>query len=205
MMGLLTSGDWYNAGFEMTLGTELAAKWQGRFAHYGYVQEYSKPDSYVWSATNQGGVNNVNLVSACTQNPTAPDRVVYQAWSWELTTEEAWMTQLEAAVATIKAKRPSAKRIELMTIIRCPMNGWCHDDRPPLGPNTDHDAAKQDCNVPAYVDSAFAKVAVKSGGLVTVAPKFEAHGCAPNIDGIHLGPENRAVAVDIANHYKTMP
>jgi hypothetical protein len=39
-------------------------------------------------------------------------------------------------------------------------------------------------------------------GLVKVTPKFEAHNCAPNIDGIHLGPENGPVAMDIATYFK---
>jgi len=39
-------------------------------------------------------------------------------------------------------------------------------------------------------------------GLVSVAPKFEAHACAAKIDGIHLGDQNRAVATDIGTHYK---
>lgn len=205
MMGMLTTGEWYNAGFEDGLGAALGAKWQGRFAHYGYVMEYARPTSYVWTPTPVGGVNNVNLTTPCTESANAPDRIVYQAWSWELTTQEAWVTNLEAALATIRAKRPSARRIELMTIVRCPMNGWCHADKPPLGPDTDHNAAKQDCHVPEYVDAAFAQVAAAHPELVSVAPKFEAHACAANIDGIHLGGGNRPVASDIAAHYKTMP
>jgi len=205
VIGMMTTGEWYNAGFESTLGAELGTKWQGRFAHYGYVMEYAKPGSYAWSATPVGGVNNVSLTTPCVQNANAPDRIVYQAWSWELTSEEAWVQNLEAALTTIREKRPSARRIELMTIVRCPMNEWCHPDKPPLGPDTNHAANKQDCHVPPYVDAAFAKVAANHPGLVTVAPKFEAHACAAKIDGIHLGDQNRAVATDIGTHYKALP
>ncbi|HET6283683.1 MAG TPA: hypothetical protein VFH73_22195 [Polyangia bacterium] len=205
VIGLLTTGEWYNAGFEDGLGAELGARWQGRFAHYGYVMEYAKPDSYAWSPTPVGGTNNVSMTAPCTQGGATPDRIVYQAWSWELTTEEAWVTNLEAALATIRSKRPSVRRVDLMTIVRCPMNGWCHPDKPPLGPDTDHNAGKQDCHVPEFVDSAFARVASNHPDLVTVAPKFEAHACAANIDGIHLGGANRPVAADIATYYKTMP
>jgi hypothetical protein len=63
------------------------------------------------------------------------------------------------------------------------MNEWCHPDKPPLGLDTDHNATKQDCHVPPYVDTAFAKVAANHPGLVTVAPRFEAHACAAKIDG----------------------
>ena len=202
---MMTTGEWYNAGFETALGAELGTRWQGRFAHYGYVMEYAKPGSYAWSPTPVGGVNNVTLTDPCIQNANAPDRIVYQAWSWELTSEEAWVQNLEATLTTIREKRPSAKRIELMTIVRCPLNEWCHTDKPPLGPDTDHAATKQDCHVPPYVDAAFAKVAANHPGLVTVAPKFEAHACAVKIDGIHLGNQNSAVATDIGAHYKAMP
>jgi hypothetical protein len=78
-----------------------------------------------------GGVNSVRLSAPCTQKADAPDRIVYQAWSWELTSEKAWIDSVEAALATIRLKRPSARRIDIMTIVRCPRNGWCHSDRPP--------------------------------------------------------------------------
>jgi hypothetical protein len=201
----LSSGEWWDAGFLDGLGADLRTKWEGRFAHYGYVYEYAKPDGYVWSTVNVGGTNSVRLSAPCAQNGSMPDRVVYQAWTWELTTEEAWITSLEASLATIRAKRPSAKRIDLMTIIRCPMNLWCRADKPPLGPNTDRDATKQDCHVPDYVDSAFAKVAAAHPDLVSIAPKFEAHACSQSIDGIHLHEQNPPVAADIAAYYKTMP
>lgn len=101
VIGMMTTGEWYNAGFETTLGAELGTKWQGRFAHYGYVTEYAKPGSYAWSATPVGGVNNVSLTAPCIQNANAPDRIVYQAWSWELTSEEA-----DTAFARVAANHP---------------------------------------------------------------------------------------------------
>jgi hypothetical protein len=204
LIGLYSSGEWWDGGFHDGLG-DLKTTWQGRFSHYGYTYEYAKLDSYAWSPTNVGGVNNVRLTAPCAQNGNAPDRIVYQAWSWELTSEKAWVDSLEAALATIRAKRPSARRIDIMTIIRCPMNGWCHSDKPPLGPNTDHDARKQDCHVPEYVDSALAKVAANHPDLVSVAPKFEAVSCSVRIDGIHLHEQNGPAAAPIASYYKAMP
>jgi len=204
LIGLYSTGEWWDGGFYDGLG-DLKTRWQGRFSHYGYTYEYAKPDSYAWSPTNVGGVNNVRLTAPCAQNGDAPDRIVYQAWSWELTSEKAWVDSLEATLTTIRAKRPNAKRIDIMTIIRCPMNGWCHSDKPPLGPNTDHDAKKQDCHVPEYVDSALAKVAANHPDLVSVTPKFEAVSCAERIDGIHLHEQNGLAAAFIAAYYKAMP
>jgi len=206
VMGLMTTGEWFKAGFLDALGPDLAPKWGGRFAHYGYVYEYANPESYVWTPTPVGGVNNVQIAK-CAVGSDAPDRVVYQAWSWQLTTEREWVDNLTAAIKTIRAKRPSVKRIDLMTIVRSPQNGWCHTTtpplRPPLGPGTDHDATLQDSHVPDYVDSAFAKVAAANSDIVSVAPRFEAHGCADHIDGIHLGAGNALVAKDIAAYFRT--
>lgn len=88
LIGLYSSGEWWDGGFYNGLG-DLKTRWQGRFSHYGYTYEYAKPDSYAWSPTNVGGVNNVRLTAPCAQNGEAPDRIVYQAWSWELTSEKA--------------------------------------------------------------------------------------------------------------------
>jgi hypothetical protein len=108
LIGLLSTGEWFDGGFYNALG-ELKTGWQGRFSHYGYTYEYAKPDSYAWSATNVGGVNSVRLSAPCLQKADAPDRIVYQAWSWELTSEKAWIDSLEAALATIRTKRPECQ------------------------------------------------------------------------------------------------
>jgi hypothetical protein len=204
LIGLLSTGEWWDGGFYNALG-DLKTRWQGRFSHYGYTYEYARPESYAWSATNVQGVNSVRLSMPCAINAGAPDRIVYQAWSWELTSEKAWIDSLEAALATIRAKRPSARRIDIMTIVRCPGNGWCHADKPALGPDTDHDAKKQDCHVPEYVDAALAKIAAKHPGLVSITPKFEAAGCPAKIDGIHLHEQNGAAGAAIAAYYKSIP
>ena len=113
VMGLMTTGEWFKAGFLDALGQALSPKRGGRFAHYGYVYEYANPDSYVWTPAPVGGVNNVQIVK-CATGSDAPDRIVYQAWSWQLTSEKDWVDNLTAAVNTIRAKRPSVKRIDLM-------------------------------------------------------------------------------------------
>lgn len=204
LIGLFSTGEWWDGGFFEGLGP-LKSTWQGRFSHYGYTYEYAKPDSYAWSPVSVGGVNNVRLTEPCANHGDAPDRIVYQAWTWEPTREKAWADHLEAAVTTIHAKRPSAKRIDIMTIIRCPSNGWCHVDKPALGPNTDHDATRQDCHVPDYVDKALASVAARHPDLVSITPKFESSGCAAQVDGIHLHEQNAAAAAPIAAYYRGMP
>lgn len=195
VLGLLSSGEWYNAGFEDALNEGEGDHWQGTFVHYGYVNIWADPMGYTWDE---------GLSSNCTEGSDAPERLLFQAVSWELTDQAAWETQLEAALTTIISKFPSAIRIDLMPLIRCPDNGYCHDDDPPLDyqPGYNMDATKQDCHIPDFVDAAFETVAANHPGLVKLTPKFEAHNCAPNIDGIHLGPENGPVAIDIANYVK---
>src|SRR5215469_6080646 len=81
----------------------------------------------------------------------------------------------------------------------------CDRSRPPLGPNTDHDATKQDCHVPEYIDAALARVAANHPDLVSVTPKFEAISCSAKIDGIHLHEQNGPAGAAIAAYYKSIP
>ena len=109
-------------------------------------------------------------------------------------------------MATIRAKRPTAKRIDIMTIIRCPKKRLVPM---PINrrsvPVPDHEATKQDCHVPEYVDAALAKVAANHPDLVSIAPKFEATACAAKIDGIHLHEQDGPSSAPIASYYKSRP
>jgi hypothetical protein len=51
LIGLLSTGEWFDGGFYNSLG-EFKIRWQGRFSHCGYTDKYAKLDSYAWSATN---------------------------------------------------------------------------------------------------------------------------------------------------------
>ena len=73
-----------------------------------------------------------------------------------------------------------------MTIIRCPIQWMVSFRQTSARANTDHDARKQDCHVPAYVDSALAKVAANHPGLSSITRKFDAMSCPLKIDGTHL-------------------
>jgi hypothetical protein len=94
-------------------------------------------------------------------------------------------------VKNLKDKYPSARRIELMTYVRAPMNKPCPgapDYRSEIGPDQ---------------DLAMAMIAAENPGLVTVAPKFEAASCADFGGSIpHSTPEARkAWGKMIADHY----
>jgi hypothetical protein len=101
----------------------------------------------------------------CAAGSDAPDRIVYQAWSWQLTTEKDWIDNLTAAIQTIRAKRPSVKTHRPDDDHPQPAE-WLvpYDDaavETAIGPGTDHEATLQDSHVPDYVDAAFAKVAAR--------------------------------------------
>jgi hypothetical protein len=204
--GLLVTGEWYNAGFEND-GVD-GTKWEGRFVHYGYIDIWAQdpPGGFTWT---------MGLTSPCTKNSTAPDRVVFTAWSWELAyMKDKYVQTTAEAVRKFIKNYPSMKRMDLMTIVRCPgdettnvTGKMCNPNAaiPPKPGVTDHNAGQQDCYVNPEVDQALTEVAAMFPGLVTVGKKFYSPACRAPVDGAHLGNNNTQVAKDIANYYKTMP
>jgi len=209
--GLLITQEWYTAGFE-TGGVD-DTKWQGMFMHYGYVDIWAQdpPAGYTWSAP---------IHSACTKNSTMPDRVIFTAWSWELAySKNKFVTTTAEAVRKFKKTFPSMKRLELVTLARCPKDPanpafdvsgkHCNPNAavPPQPGVTNKNAGQQDCYVPPEVDSALEKVAAmpEFAGLVYVGPKFYSQACREPVDGGHLGSNNNQVAKDVATYYMARP
>lgn len=192
--GLMITGEWYNAGFEQ--GGVDPDKWQLKNQHYGYIGNWIDPNSEFWNAP---------VTSPCASGSTAPDRVLFVAVDWEFTTQGQWETALEQVVATIQVKYPGVRRIELMTMVRCPDNQQCNPNAS-IEPGANYSAAIQDCQVTDYQDAAMATVAAAHPGLVGVAPKFESPHCREPPDGAHLTPEdNAAAAQEIATYYAALP
>jgi hypothetical protein len=201
--GTLLTQAWFIAGFE-DAGLD-GTKWEGKFQHYGYVDIWAQdpPGGFAWNAIIQ---------SACTQNPEAPDRVIFTAWSFELSSkEDVYVTTTAAAVRQFIKHYPSMKRLDLMTIIRCPGDPVTLPGGKMCNPNADyvasygHDLGKEDCYVPPTVDGALEKVAAQFPGLVFVAPKFYSPDCPPTNGGSFGAAGNAAVAKDIAAYYRTNP
>jgi hypothetical protein len=201
--GLLTTGEWYNAGFEND-GVD-GTKWEGKFQHYGYIDIWAQdpPAGFSWNAP---------ISSPCTTNSTTPDRVIWVAFSWEL----AYMVDVYVAKTVLAVKQfqkyyPSMKRMDLMTLIRCPgdevtlpSGKMCNPNAaiPPIAGVTDHNAGQQDCYVNKEVDQALDMVAAKFPGLVYIGKKFYSPACKNPVDGAHLGSNNTQVAKDVATWYK---
>jgi hypothetical protein len=205
--GLLTTGEWYNAGFEND-GVD-GTKWEGKFQHYGYIDIWAQdpPAGFSWNAP---------ISSACTKNSTNPDRVIYVAWSWELAYMlDKYVEQTTLAVKQFFKYYPGLKRMDLMTLIRCPGNEatnpsgmMCNPNAkiPPIAGTTDHNAGQQDCYVNKEIDQALDLVAAKPefAGKVFVGKKFFSPACRVPVDGAHLGNNNTQVAKDIATWYKDL-
>jgi hypothetical protein len=154
MIGIQATEEWYNFGFETMVDN---SKWELIWVHSGFVELWANSNDPVWSTA---------ITSPCAQNPTKPDRVIFLALNFLYTTAAEWNPVVSMAVDNIKAKYPSAKRIELMSFIRAPGNSACSQAPAPRSTIT-----------PAQ-DDAMAISAAANPGLVFVAPKFEAKTCS---------------------------
>lgn len=203
-IGAYLSMEWWNAGFE---GKVDNAKWQLKWHHHGHITEWRKADSPFWGDT--GDPNNDEqgspIQSACASNSSTPDRIVFLAIDWELETEADWIAGLNESIANIKAKYPSAKRVDVMTLVRCPNNMMCNPGAD-YGPGANDSASRQDCYVPPYVDSAIQKVIAASPAYVALGPQPQMAMCNPSHDGAHMtGEGNQQAATDIAAFYSAQP
>ena len=204
-IGAYLSMEWWNAGFQDGVEDD---KWQLKWHHHGHITEWAKADSPFWA--DEGNPNDDSqgspIQSPCTANSNAPDRIVFLAITWALTTEEQWVESLKACVANLKAKYPSVKRVDLMTMIRCPNNMQCNPNQAYGEEDSDTNAGKQDCQVPAYADSAIAKVIAEDPTYLALGPQFEMTMCNPSHDGAHMtGTDNGIAADKIAEFYAAQP
>src|SRR5258706_4896742 len=116
--------EWWDAGFETKVNN---TKWQLKWHHHGHVTEWRKPDSPFW--LNEGDpmddLKGAPIQSACAASSDKPDRVVFLMIDWELLTEKDWIDGMNEVIANVKVKIPSAKRVDLMTLVRCPNDMMC--------------------------------------------------------------------------------
>jgi hypothetical protein len=204
-IGAYLSMEWWNAGFQDGVDD---AKWQLKWHHHGHITEWAKPDSPFWADTGNplDDAQGSPIESKCTQNSDKPDRIVLLVISWALTTEDTWVAALNADIANLKTKYPSVKRVDLMTMIRCPMNMQCNPNQMYGIADSDTNAGHQDCQVPPYADSAIAKVIAANPSYVALGPQFEMTMCNPSHDGAHMtGADNKIAATKIATFYAAQP
>jgi hypothetical protein len=176
LIGLGVTSEWFTADFERAVGD---GNWQASFRKGTFVQHWADPGHEAWAQP---------VVSPCSRNAQAPDRVVFVTANWDFKTTDEWIDPLTGVVTTIRGKYPSVRRIELMTVVRPPGNVSCGGAKSPVAP---------------IVDEAIARVSASLPELVRAAPKFELPSCdAFTNGGPHLTPEGAAHAArTIAAHY----
>jgi hypothetical protein len=206
VLGLEITSEWWTAGFlsDGVAATRFQIKWH----HQGYVGAWADADSPFWS--NEGSAQNADagapIVAPCAKDSLTPDRVLLVAVDFDMLTEDAWVTALTDAVATIQAKyTPNLKWIDLATLVRCPNDTMCNPSAD-YGPGADLDVSREDCYVPRYVDSAIAKVIAANSALVGLGPEPQATTCDKPVNGPHLSAaSNAAAAAAIAAYFVQQP
>ena len=209
-IGAYLSMEWWNQGFQTGVDD---GKWQLKWHHHGHITEWAKPTSPFWADTGNPNDDSMGspIESKCTQNSNAPDRIVFLTISWALTTEAAWTQALNADIANIRAKYPSVKRVDVMTMIRCPMNMQCNPKAVLGGPDSDTNAGVQDCQVPGFADVAIAKLIAANPGYVALGPQFDSTMCnappeSPTHNGAHMtDADNKIAAMKMAAFYAAKP
>jgi len=206
-IGAYLSMEWWNTnlfeGKASDAGKVDSDKWELKWHHHAHISEWRKADSPFWSNTGNpmDDAQGAPIQSPCTVNPDKPDRVVFLAIDWELLTEKEWEDGLTESVNNIKAKIPSAKRVDIVTLVRCPNNMMCNPTAEP-GPGANDSAPLQDCVVPKEADDAIAKVIAADPGYLAAGPKLEMAMCNPAHDGAHMTAEgNQKAAKDYAAYY----
>jgi hypothetical protein len=206
VIGLEITSEWWSAGF-LSDGID-AAKFQLKWHHQGYIGAWADPNSPFWS--NQGSAQDADagapIQSPCSQDSMTPDRVLLVAVDFDMVTEDAWVTALNNAVATVKMKySPNLKWIDLTTLVRCPGDIMCNPNED-YGPGADLDVPDEDCYVPPYVDSAIAEVIAANADFVGLGPEPQATMCNNPVNGPHLSTaSNTAAASAIAAYFVEHP
>jgi hypothetical protein len=176
VLGLSVTAEWFEAGFEDWVPN---ARWEALVKPHTFVEHWADPGHAAWSQP---------LLSPCEEAASSPERVVFFAADWNYKNENDWITGLTSAVNAVRARYPSAREIQLLSMVRGPSNQSCGDPKSSVEP---------------FVDAAIARVSAQFDGLVQVGPKFEAPSCDVfEKGGPHFTVEGRKrIAQLIAEYY----
>ena len=176
LLGVSVTGDWFGAGFE---GAVDGNRWEVMAKQHGFVELWADPKNAIWTTP---------VTSPCAKGAATPDRAIFTGVNWQFKTAEEWAGALTKVVQVIHTKYPSARRIELLTMLRGPKNQTCGDPKTVVAPE---------------VDQAIAKVSAANPTLVHAAPKFEVASCDVfTKGGPHYTPAGMAAVAKVyAAHY----
>jgi hypothetical protein len=152
------------------------------FVGHHYIDLWANPADPAWNTAFDGG-------HMCASGAKAPDRVIFIATKAPpYPPATFYQTNMTMIVNDIKAKYPSAKRIELMTLIRAPNNVPCTGS-----PTTSEQI------IPAAEDQGIKAAAAAFPGLVVALPAMFVAMCSDFNPG---APQYTAAgAMDIAKVY----
>jgi hypothetical protein len=207
VLGLFTTSQWFNGaqpgGASKTFlqdGVD-ATKWEGKMQKYSYVEKWADPANAIWD---------IATATPCAANATTPDRVLFVGFSPGIPADQdydkyhaqgmdqaGWQMLLNSVIANIRAKYPSAKEIDILTMGRAPNNMLCAN-------NSDTDTI-----IAPYEDAAFQAVADASNGLVKVGPKYFVPDCATSYifanDSDYTTTAANSLAMQVASYYVAHP
>ena len=207
VLGLFTTSQWFNGSMPggasktfLQAGVD-ATKWEGKMQKYSYVEKWADPANAIWG---------IATATPCATNATTPDRVLFVGFSPGIPADQdydkyhaqgmdqvGWVTLLNSVIANIRAKYPSAKEIDILTMGRAPNNTLCAN-------NNDTDTV-----IAPYEDAAFQAVADASNGLVKVGPKYFVPDCATSYifanDSDYTTTASNSLATQVATYYVAHP
>lgn len=177
VVGFSQTNEWYAGGFE---GVVDDSRWQLLWRSGANIDSWIDPVFEGWSQP---------IVSPCTRGATTPDRVVLTS-SGVFQSEPAWWAaQIQAVVATMRAKDPRMRQILLQPVVGGPGHAECRFEA---------DVVRASFNHPA-INRAIAMVAAAVGA--DASP--EVRSCAEYRDGLgHLAREaHRPMGESIGGFY----
>ena len=153
VLGITTTHEWYQAGFEQIVDD---ARWQVTGVESAQFS-WANPNAGAWNAP---------IASPCTMNSKTPDRIVFEGVDSASTTVAQFLPQYVSVINIIKMRYPTVKRIDLMTLTRAPGDMEC------VGANRSNSSWIK----PAQ-DEAIAMAVEMFPGFVFATPKFEVKSC----------------------------
>ena len=175
VLGVAVTSEWFEGGFERVVDD---ARWEAITKPHTSLEQWADPQNSVWSQSPS---------SPCAEHAQEPDRVLFTAMNWEYTTAAEWQTGLTAVVQATLAHFPSAREIDLLTMIRAPGNASCGNAMSVVQP---------------FVDEAMRAVAAQFPERVRVGPKLEVPTCDVfKNGGPHFTDAGRAVVAERIGEY----
>jgi hypothetical protein len=184
IIGNSTTQQWFDGGFLTYAGID-ATHWEMFWVAHHYIDSWANPADAGWTTP-------LDMGHACASDSTTPDRVIFiVTFAPPYPPEATYQTDLTSIVNNIKAKYPSVKRVELMTLIRAPGNSStaCSSQ------------ANNEQSIPPAEDAGIAAVAADPtfAGLVVALPPAYVTSCS---DFMADAPQYTATgATDIAGVY----